>query len=96
MERSSSRFQGVAPCFTPCIPLLLLLVLQFAHPQRHTDPIPHAMPPAIAGRIMKLNTFCPWKEHLYVLEEEMGVAGEVLYCLYEVRTYRLPPDCGRQ
>lgn len=36
-----------------------------------------------SGRIMKLNTFCPWKEHLYVLEEEMGVAGEVLYCLYE-------------
>ena len=54
------------------------------------------MPPAIAGRIMKLNTFCPWKEHLYGLEEEMGAAGEVLYCLYEVRTYRLPPDCGRQ
>lgn len=36
---------------------------------------------------MKLNTFCPWKEHLYGLEEEMGISGEVLYCLYEVRLY---------
>jgi hypothetical protein len=34
---------------------------------------------------MKLNTYCPWKEHLYELEEEMGCQGEVLYCLYEVR-----------
>lgn len=33
---------------------------------------------------MKLNTFCPWKEHLYGLEEEMGIQGEILYCLYEV------------
>ncbi|KAL4427135.1 hypothetical protein ABPG77_001139 [Micractinium sp. CCAP 211/92] len=36
-----------------------------------------------SGRIMKLNTFCPWKEHLYGLEEEMGIQGEILYCLYE-------------
>lgn len=33
---------------------------------------------------MRLNTFCPWKEHLYGLEAEMGIEGQVLYCLYEV------------
>jgi len=42
------------------------------------------LPCSPAGKIMKLTTFCPWKEHLYGLEEEMGIAGEVLYCLYEV------------
>lgn len=36
-----------------------------------------------SGSIMKLNTFCPWKEHLYELEVEMGIQGAVLYCLYE-------------
>jgi uncharacterized UPF0160 family protein len=45
-----------------------------------------------SGRIVKLDEFAPWKEHLYDLEEEMGlVAGDktegsektVLYVLYE-------------
>lgn len=36
-----------------------------------------------SGKIMKLNTFCPWKEHLYELEKAMSISGEVLYCLYE-------------
>ncbi|PRW61099.1 UPF0160 -like [Chlorella sorokiniana] len=36
-----------------------------------------------SGRVMKLNTFCPWKEHLYDLEAEMGISGQILYCLYE-------------
>lgn len=49
------------------------------------DPRPPCVPalPPAAGKVVKLNTFCPWKEHLYGLEEELGCAGEVLYCLYE-------------
>lgn len=49
---------------------------------------PSTRPPSLPphpGSIMKLNTFCPWKEHLYELEVEMGIQGAVLYCLYEVR-----------
>lgn len=42
---------------------------------------------------MRLDTFCPWKEHLYGLEEELGIAGEVLYCLYEVQYRRCPALC---
>ena len=37
-----------------------------------------------SGQVIKLNTFCPWKEHLHELEEEMGIGGTVKYCLYEV------------
>lgn len=36
-----------------------------------------------SGQIMKLNSYCPWKEHLYQLEEELGISGEVKYVLYE-------------
>lgn len=36
-----------------------------------------------SGQIMKLNSYCPWKEHLYQLEEELGIAGQVKYVLYE-------------
>lgn len=35
------------------------------------------------GRIMVLSgQSCPWKDHLYMLEEEAGEAGKVLYVLY--------------
>lgn len=40
-----------------------------------------------SGRIVKLEAFAPWKEHLYELEEEMGLSEAdkttVLYVLYE-------------
>lgn len=36
-----------------------------------------------SGQIMRLNNFCPWKEHLYTLEEEMNVEKPILFCLYE-------------
>ncbi|CAD7700207.1 unnamed protein product [Ostreobium quekettii] len=36
-----------------------------------------------SGEIMQLKRYCPWKEHLYDLEEASGVSGQVKYCLYE-------------
>ncbi|KAF3916499.1 hypothetical protein ABW20_dc0101022 [Dactylellina cionopaga] len=35
-----------------------------------------------SGKIVNLGISCPWKEHLFNLEEEMGVSGEILYTLY--------------
>jgi len=37
-----------------------------------------------SGEIILLETVCPWKEHLYELEEEMGVEKPLKYCLFEV------------
>eukprot|EP00798_Chlamydomonas_sp_ICE-L_P020383 gene20383-27154_t len=37
-----------------------------------------------SGQIMRLDHFCPWKEHLYDLEKEMGLTDKpILFCLYE-------------
>ena len=36
-----------------------------------------------SGAIVKLNSFCPWKEHLHQLEGEMGVEGRVKYVVSE-------------
>jgi len=41
----------------------------------------HSVDPS--GQIIKLTHFCPWKEHLYDLEAELGVQPPILYCLYE-------------
>jgi uncharacterized UPF0160 family protein len=30
---------------------------------------------------MRLNHYCPWKDHLYNLEQEMGVEKPILFCL---------------
>jgi uncharacterized UPF0160 family protein len=35
-----------------------------------------------SGEILKLDDFCPWKGHLYDLETEMGIEGQVKYVLY--------------
>jgi len=37
-----------------------------------------------SGKIMVMETFAPWKDHLFLLEEEKGVTGDVkpLYVLY--------------
>lgn len=35
--------------------------------------------------IMKLAHYCPWKEHLYELEQELNVQPPLKFCLYEVR-----------
>ena len=42
-----------------------------------------------SGEIIHLKLVCPWKEHLYELEEEMGLEEPIKYCLYEVSTNRL-------
>ena len=34
--------------------------------------------------IIKLLRYCPWKEHLYELEQEFGVDPPIKFCLYEV------------
>jgi len=38
-----------------------------------------------SGKIVQLATYCPWKSHIYDLEQEMGLTGETLplYVLYE-------------
>eukprot|EP00899_Mesostigma_viride_P005389 jgi/Mesvir1/14851/Mv05469-RA.1 len=36
-----------------------------------------------SGQVIVLKTSCPWKEHLYMLEEEMGVESNIKYCLYQ-------------
>lgn len=35
-----------------------------------------------SGEIIVLEQFCPWKEHLFELEEASGVAGRIKYALY--------------
>ena len=37
-----------------------------------------------SGEIIHLEQSCPWKEHLYDLEEEMELKKPIKYCLYEV------------
>ena len=37
-----------------------------------------------SGEIMKLAHYCPWKEHLYELEQELNVQPPLKFCLYEV------------
>ena len=36
--------------------------------------------------IILLEQSCPWKEHLYELEEEMRVDKPIKYCIYQART----------
>ena len=35
--------------------------------------------------IIKLSRYCPWKEHLYELEQELSVDPPIKFCIYEVR-----------
>lgn len=37
-----------------------------------------------SGEILRLSSACPWKEHLYDLEEELHISPYIKYCLYEV------------
>lgn len=36
-----------------------------------------------SGKIMVLEHFCPWKDHLFELEAESNCAGNILYVLYQ-------------
>lgn len=61
-------------------PLNLFLSLRVAH--RYLCPTPSCLLPTLAPpQIIKLTHFCPWKEHLYSLEKELGVDKPILYCL---------------
>ena len=37
-----------------------------------------------SGEIIKLGRYCPWKEHLYELEQELNIPQQIKFCLYEV------------
>lgn len=37
-----------------------------------------------SGEIIQLSRVCPWKEHLYDLEEELGLEKLLKFCIYEV------------
>jgi uncharacterized UPF0160 family protein len=39
-------------------------------------------PVSADGKIVKLGQFCPWKEHLYELEKELGKEDKALYMLF--------------
>ncbi|XP_002989684.2 UPF0160 protein [Selaginella moellendorffii] len=36
-----------------------------------------------SGEVMVLDTFCPWKQHLFELEEELQIEPSIKYVLYE-------------
>lgn len=36
-----------------------------------------------SGKIIVLDQFCPWKEHLYALEKENGIEGEIQFVLFQ-------------
>ena len=42
-----------------------------------------------SGEIIYLKSVCPWKDHLYELEAEMGLEKPIKFCVYEVCTNRL-------
>ena len=37
-----------------------------------------------SGEVIRLPRFCPWKEHLYDLEEELKLEKPIKFCIYEV------------
>lgn len=36
-----------------------------------------------SGEIIRLSSYCPWKDHLHQLEAEEGAAGTIKYVIYE-------------
>ncbi|SCU78228.1 LADA_0A04544g1_1 [Lachancea dasiensis] len=36
-----------------------------------------------SGKIIVLKQFCPWKEHLYTIERELGLENEIQFVLFE-------------
>ncbi|XP_020584013.1 UPF0160 protein-like [Phalaenopsis equestris] len=50
------------------------IVLQCIESRRNIDP---------SGEIMVLDTFCPWKLHLFELEEELKIDPPIKYVLYQ-------------
>ena len=36
-----------------------------------------------SGAIIKLAQFCPWKDHLWDIEQENNIQGAIKYCLFQ-------------
>ncbi|XP_077286226.1 MYG1 protein-like isoform X2 [Arctopsyche grandis] len=36
-----------------------------------------------SGKIVELDSFVPWKEHLFDLEKELGLEGDIIYVIYQ-------------
>lgn len=34
------------------------------------------------GEVLRLDEFCPWKDHLFEVEAEQGIQGRTKYVLY--------------
>jgi len=53
-----------------------------------------------SGKVLHLTTYCPWQDHLFELEQDAGVPGQVLYVLYadskgtSVRIHAVPDKVG--
>ncbi len=39
-----------------------------------------------SGEVIKLLSYCPWKSHLYLIEDELLVSGQIKFVLYEDAT----------
>lgn len=39
-----------------------------------------------SGEIILLEDRCPWKDHLMSLEEEMGIVGQLKFCIFHDNT----------
>lgn len=35
-----------------------------------------------SGEIMELKARCPWKDHLFSLEEELGIVGKIKFVIF--------------
>lgn len=35
-----------------------------------------------SGQIMELKARCPWKDHLFDLEEELGIVGKIKFVVF--------------
>ena len=46
-----------------------------------------------SGAVIELAQYCPWKEHLYDLEAELGIEGQIKFCLYQVRALGAAAAC---
>ena len=44
-----------------------------------------------SGEIFRLDTYCPWKGHLYELEQELKLPTTLKFCIYQARVRRGQP-----
>lgn len=45
-----------------------------------------------SGEIFRLDTYCPWKGHLYELEQELKLPTTLKFCIYQARLHRGEPS----